>query len=145
MEQYPDHLSGITLMMDVDNTTMFYAFRKGRAGDERMHDLIRYFSWLQVDSDFTLKLKCVCSADNNDVDDLTRPEAVEHVPLERRCFGRLWEEWGGFDMDLITTGTPVQWKPGVGRDAGRTFLFYSRYHTAGTAGVDVHGQNVSHT
>ena len=37
--QYPDHLSGTTLVVDVDNTTLFYAFRKGRAGDERMYDL----------------------------------------------------------------------------------------------------------
>ena len=38
--QHPDHLSGTTLVVDVDNTTMFHAFRKGRAGYERMHDLI---------------------------------------------------------------------------------------------------------
>ena len=95
-------------MVYVDNTTMFHAFRKGRARDERMHDLIKSLFWLQVDSDFTLKLKWVCSVDNKDADDLTRPEAVEHVRLERRCFGRLWQEWGGFDMDLMTTDTSVQ-------------------------------------
>ena len=32
--QYPDHLSGTTLVVYVDNTTMFHAFRKGRARDE---------------------------------------------------------------------------------------------------------------
>ena len=94
--QYPDHLSGPTFVVDVDNTTMFHAFRKGRAGDERLHDLINSLFWLQVDSDFPLKLKWVCSVDNKDADDLTRPGAVEHVRLKQRCFGRLWEKWGGF-------------------------------------------------
>ena len=47
-------------------------------------------------------------------------------------------------MDLMATGTSVQWIPAVGRDADRALAFYSRYHTAGTAGVDVHGQDVSH-
>ena len=73
--QYPDHLSGTTLVVDIDNT-MFHAFRKGRARDERMCDLIKSLFWLPVDSDFTPKLKWVCSADNKDTDDLTRPGAV---------------------------------------------------------------------
>ena len=66
-----------------------------------MHDLIKSLFWLQVDSDFTLKLKWVCSVDNKDADNLTRPGTVEHVRLEQRCFDHLWEEWGGFDMDLM--------------------------------------------
>ena len=106
--QYPDHLRGTTLVVDVENTTMFHAFRKGRARDERMHDLIKSLLWLQVDSDFTLKLKWVCSADNKDADDLTGPGAVEHVRLDQRCFGRLREEWGDFNIDLMTTDTSVQ-------------------------------------
>ena len=40
-----------------NKTTMFHAFRKSRARDERMHDLIKSLFWLQVDSEFTLKLK----------------------------------------------------------------------------------------
>ena len=72
-------------MVYVDNTTMVHTFRKGRAGDERMHDLIKSLFWLQVDSDFTLELKWVCSTHNRDADDLTRPGAVEHVRLEQRC------------------------------------------------------------
>ena len=32
----------------------------------------------------------------------------------------------------------------MGRDADRALPFYSRYHTTGTAGVDVLGQDVSH-
>ena len=142
--RYPDYLSGTTLVVDVDNTTMFHAFRKGRSRDERMHDLIKSLFWLQVDSDFTPKLKWVCSTDDKDADDLTRPGAVEHVRLEQQNFGRLWEEWGGFDMDLMATGTSVQWIPGGGHDADRALPFYSRYHTDSTAGVDVLGQDVSH-
>ena len=87
--QYPDHLSGTTSVVDVDNTTMFHAFRKGRARDERMHDLIKSLFLLQVDAGFTLKLTWVRSTDNKDADDLTRPRVVEHVRLEQRCFGRL--------------------------------------------------------
>ena len=142
--QYPDHLRGTTLVVDVENTTMFHPFRRGRAKDERMHDLIKSLFWLQVDSGFTLKLKWVCSTDNKDADDLTRPGTVEHLRLEQRYFGRLWEEWGGFDMDLMATDTSVQWIPGGGQDADRALPFYSRYHTDGTAGVDILGQDVSH-
>ena len=141
--QYPDHLSGTTLVVDVDNT-MFHAFRKGRARDKRIHDLAKSLFWLQVDSDFTLKLKWVCSADNKDAGDLTRPGAIEHVRLEQRYFGRLWEEWGGFDMDLMAIGMSVQWIPGGGHNADRALPFYLRCHTDGTAGVDVLGQDVSH-
>ena len=57
--QYPDHLSGTISVVDLNNTTMFYAFRKDRARDERMYDLIKSLFWLQVDSGFTLKLKGV--------------------------------------------------------------------------------------
>ena len=118
--QYPDHLSGTTLVVDVDNTTMFHAFRKGRARDERIHDLIKSLFWLHVDSDFTLKLKWVCSADNKDADDLTRLEAVEHVRLEQRFFGCLWEKWGGFYMDLMRPLRPYNgYQAGAMTQTGR--------------------------
>ena len=45
MAQSPDHMSGATLLtVDVGHTPMFHAFRKGRARDERMHDLIKSLS-----------------------------------------------------------------------------------------------------
>ena len=47
-------------------------------------------------------------------------------------------------MELMATGISVQRIPGVGRDADRVLPFYSRHHTAGTADVDVLGQDVSH-
>ena len=47
-------------------------------------------------------------------------------------------------MDLMATGTSVQGIPGGGRGADRALPFYSRYHTAGTAGVGVLGHDVSH-
>ena len=47
-------------------------------------------------------------------------------------------------MDLMSTDTSVQWIPGGGQDADRPLPFYSRYHTDGTAGVDVLSQDVSH-
>ena len=123
-------------MVDVDNITIFHPYRKGRAGDKRIHNLISFRSWLQVGSDFTLKLKWVCSADTNDADDLTRLGEVEHVRLEQRCFGRLRAE--------MATGTSVQWRSSVDRDADRVLPFYSRYHTAVLADADVLGQDVSH-
>ena len=79
MAQYPYHLSGTTLVVGVDNSIMFHAFRKGRASDELMHGLTMSLVWFQVASDFTLKLKWVCSAENKNADDLTRPGVVEHV------------------------------------------------------------------
>ena len=47
-------------------------------------------------------------------------------------------------MDLMVTGTFVQWISDVGRDADRALPFYSRYHAACTVGVGLLGQDVSH-
>ena len=44
----------------------------------------------------------------------------------------------------MVTGTSVRWIPDGGRDTDRAFPFYSRYYTAGTAGVNVLDQDVSH-
>ena len=65
-----------------------------------MHDLIESLFWLQVDADFTLKLKWVGSADSRDADDLTRPGAVEHVRLEQRFFRPLVGRMGRFRYGL---------------------------------------------
>ena len=46
-------------------------------------------------------------------------------------------------MDLMAIGASGQWISGVGRDADKALPFYSRYRTAGTAGVDVLDQGVS--
>ena len=46
-------------------------------------------------------------------------------------------------MDLMAIGASGQWISGVGRDADKVLPFYSRYRTAGTAGVDVLDQGVT--
>ena len=97
--QYPDHLSSTTLVVDVDNTTMFHAFRKGRARDKRMHDLIKSLFWLQVNADFTLMQKWVCSANNKDAEDLTRPGAVAYM-IRSTVFRPLMERMRRFRYGL---------------------------------------------
>lgn len=71
-KERPGQLSGTRTLVDVDNKTLYYAFKKGRAKDSRMHEIITQLFWLQVSADFTLELRWVCSADNKEADDLTR-------------------------------------------------------------------------
>ena len=142
VDDQPEYLRGSTATIDVDNTTMFYSVRNGRANDERMHRLVCQLFWLQVEADFTLKLRLVPSKDNAVADALTRPENSEHVRLGQKVFDRLWNEWGGFDMDLMATTASSQRSPSHGDGHGRPLPFYSRYHTAGSSGIDVLAQDV---
>ena len=69
---------------------------------------------------------------------MTRPERTEHVRLSQAVFNRLWETWGGgCDIDLMVTDTSAQRAPTRGGLLYRRLPFYSRFHTNGTAGVDV--------
>ena len=117
VDNQPEYLRGSTATIDVDNTIMFHSVRNGRAKDERMHLLVCQLFWLQVEADFTLKLRWVPSKDNAVVDALTRPDNSEHVRLGQKVFHRLWKEWGGFDMDLMATTASSQRPPSVGGGA----------------------------
>ena len=144
VDNQPEYLRGSTATIDVDNTTMFYSVRNGRAKDERMHLLVCQLFWLQVEADFTLKLRWVPSKDNAVADALTRPDNSEHVRFGQKVFNRLWKEWGGFDMDLMATTASSQRPPSVGGGQGRPLPSCSRYHTAGSSGIDVLAQDVGH-
>ena len=90
---------------------MHDAFKKGRSRNTLTHDLITKLFWLQVKEDFTLKLRWVCSEANWAADSLTRPERTEHVRLSQAAFDRLWETWGGVDMDLMAIDISAQSAP----------------------------------
>ena len=94
-----------------------------------MHHLVRQLFWLQVEADFSLKLRWVLSIDNAVADTLTRPETSEYVRLGLKAFDQLWYEWGGFDMDLMATTASSQRPPISGGALGEPLPFYSRYHT----------------
>ena len=87
---------------------MHDAFKKGRSRNAQTHDLITKIFWLQVKENFTLELRWVCSKVNPAVDSLTGPERTEHVRLYQAAINRLWEIWGGVDMDLMATDTSAQ-------------------------------------
>lgn len=76
-EARSEQISGSTVLIDVDNKTLFHAFLRGKARDSRMHEVITKLFWLQIDSDFTLRLRWVKSEDNAEADDLSRPDAGE--------------------------------------------------------------------
>ena len=59
--------------------------------------------WLQIDSDFTLRLRWVRSEDNAEADELSRPDVGEYVILAKPYFERLLGTLGGIDMDLMAT------------------------------------------
>ena len=87
----PLQLAGSKVVIDVDNKTLYYAFRRGKAKESRMHDIIVQLFWLQVDADFTLELRWVCSEENKEADDLSRPGAEHYAGLESKLFGQLWQ------------------------------------------------------
>ena len=58
VEARPD-LRTSTVTVDVDNKAMFYAVQKGRAPNEQMHKFVPKFFWLQVQADFTFKLRWI--------------------------------------------------------------------------------------
>ena len=122
---------------------MHGAFRQERRRNVDVLETIKTLFWLQAEPDFTLLLRWVRSEDNKDADNLTRPEAAEHVRLMRFKFDRLWHVWGGFNIDLIATETSPHSGPApvAGRERYQLPLF-SRYHTAGITGVDELSQQV---
>ena len=142
VDDQSEYLRGSTATIGVDNTTMLYSVRNDRAKDERMHNLVCQPFWLQVEADFTLKLRWVPSKDNAVADVLTRSETSEHVRLGQQGFDPLWQKWGGFDMDLMTTTASSQRPRNFGDRWGEPLPFYSRYHTAGNSGMDVLAQDV---
>lgn len=139
----PSQIQGSTVVVDVDNQSVFYAFREGKSGNTRMHEVNTSLFWLQVDLDFTLNLRWVRSEDNKEADELSRASGEEYVRLSQGAFDALWDNWGGFDVDLMATTASTHRVP-LGRPgAGRQLPFFSRYNTEGSAGVDVLSQDVS--
>ena len=138
-------VAGSTLVIDVDNMTLFHAFTRGRAKDTHMHGIIFELFWLQIRADFTLKVRWVNSKTNAEADELPRPETGENVRLASVKFTELWE-WltKGFDMDLMATPTTAHQIPEPYTGVTDRLPFYSRYRTEGCAGVDVFSQVVSH-
>ena len=108
---------------------MHNVFEKGHSFTEHAdHDLITKLFWLQVKEDFTLELRWVWSEANWAADSLTRPERMKHVKLSQAAFNRLWETWGGVDMDLMATYTSAQYALIEGGWEREKLPFYSRFH-----------------
>ena len=131
-KENPRQLAGTRTVMDVDSKTLYLTFRKGSARNSTMHAI-----WLQVNEEFTLELRWVSSAANKEADDLTKQAVGEHVRLTSSAFARIWEIWGGGDMDLIATPASAQWAPASGNQAARRLPFYSRHNAEGSSGMDV--------
>ena len=81
---------------------MFPSVRKSHAKGAHIHRLVGQLFWSQIEANFPLKLCWVRSKDSSDLDALTRPESTEHVRLYRAVYDRLWLEWSGFHMYLIS-------------------------------------------
>ena len=141
---HPGCLKVSTAVIDVDNKPMHDTFKKGRSRNTQTRDLITKRFWLQVKEDFTLKLRWVCSEENWAADSLTRPERTEHVRLSQAAFDRLWETWGGVDMNLMAKDTSAQYTSIEGGWERQKLPFYSRFHTNNKARVDVFSHNLSH-
>ena len=141
---HPGCLKGSTAVVDVDNKTMHDAFKKDRSRNTQTHDLLTKLFWLQVKKDFTLELRWICSEANWMADGLTRPERTKHVRLSQATFNRLWKTWRGGSMGLMATDTSAQRDPIGGGLIHRRLPFYSRFHTNGTAEVNIFSHNANH-
>lgn len=140
-EDRPKQVQGTTVLVDVDNTVLFHAMRRGRAKDDAMHEIVMDLFWLQVRQEFNLKLQqWVASETNAEADDLSRPDADQYVRLGEEKFAEICA-WMGrdFDMDLMATPASAQRPP----RREKALQFYSRFRTEGCAGVDALGQDLS--
>lgn len=140
---HPQQVAGSTVLLDVDNKVLHDSLRRGRARNTLMHDVITQLFWMQVDCDFTLKLRWVDSESNAEADRLSRQSSDEFIRLDESVFGELSKWAGTFDMDLMATPASAHYRWDAGRCTGVPLPFYSRFHTQGCAGVDVLTQDVS--
>lgn len=139
----PFQLAGSTLVSDIDNKVFHDAFKRGRSSVTTIHEMITDLFWLQVEQDFTLRLRWVSSQDNAVADGMSRQGSDDFVRLEEQVFGELCA-WVGDDitMDLMATPTSTHkvWMNGLCTE--ENLPFYSRYQTEGCAGVDVLAQDL---
>ena len=141
---HPGCLKGSTAVVDVDRKTMHDAFKRKRSRNTQTHDLFTMLFWLQVTEDFTLELRWICSEANWVADSLTRLDSTKHVRLSQAAFNKLWKTWRGVDMGLMATDTSARRAPIGGGLIRRRLPSYSRFHTNGTAEVNIFSHNANH-
>ena len=74
---------------------MFHAFRRGKAANAQLHELITELLWLQVNVDFTENLLWMRSADYKEPNRFSRSDKEDHVWLSEEGFDQLRRAWGG--------------------------------------------------
>ena len=104
-----------------------HAVRKGKSRNKLMHGLVRKIFWLQVDADFTLKIRWVPSRETSEADKLIRPEAWEHVQLRQSHFNDSLTLWGSFGVDLMASTASTQQASTANGMLGPSLPFYSRF------------------
>ena len=138
-ERYPEGLRRAQVLIDVDNQSVVGAFNRGRAKNRDVHDLLIDMFDLQICYAFLLPLKWVPTAANGVADAISRPSRDTLAQLSAAAFGKLWEHFGPFNIDLMACAASVQRSP----ETGVALPFFSRYHCEGTAGVDVFAKNLA--
>ena len=86
---HPDDVAGSTLVLDVDNKVLHDAFKRGRAKNTIMYDIIIDLFGCQCG--MILRSTCdeMSSAANADADDMSRPGSDDYVRLDKWLFGEL--------------------------------------------------------
>ena len=140
---HPGSLKGSTAVVDVDNKTMYDAFKKERSRNAQTYNLTTKLFWLQVKKDLTLDLRWVSSEANWAADrfDQTRTHGVR--PAFQAAFHALCKTLGEGNTDLMATNTSTQRTPTSGGVLYRRLPFHSRFHTNGSSRVDVFSHNVN--
>lgn len=138
-QRHPDRLRRAQVVIDVDNQSVVGSFNRGRAKNRAMHDLLIHLFDLQVEHEFLLSLTWVPTAENGVADAISRPSRDTIIRLQPDAFRTLWEAFGPFNIDLMACTASVQHSP----RSGAALPFFSRYHCAGSAGVDVFAQDLA--
>lgn len=125
---HPNQLKGSTLVSDVDSKVLHDAVEKGRASNSFMHELITDLFWLQIQRDFTLRLRWVSAQTNAEADGISRPGSDDFVRLDEQAFGDscLWAGEEVVTMDLMATPISVHDKWEAGQRTEENLPFYSR-------------------
>lgn len=138
-QRYPDGFRRTQVLIDVDYQPVVSSFNRGRAKNRVWHEFLVALYDLQIEYGFLLSLSWVPTASNGVADAISWRSREAVVQLAPAAFRSLWEALGPFNIDLMACAASAQCSP----DTGAQLPFFSRYHCAGTSGVDVVAQNLA--
>ena len=131
-------IAGARLNLYIDNLSLVFAMANGASKNVTTHAQLEILFWLKLEHNFTCNAIWWDTKANWEADAITRTERDNDWRLDRAVFLELWQNFGPFQADLMASAVNVQQDP-----EGEKLPFYSRYFSAGCAGVDILAQQLA--